>query len=102
MIELFNYMTKLQISSFDWLHKTIIQCLFKEVYQCFISPKTLPYQNNAVFKYQSITDFVYAYQINTSFTRTGISLQDNLDIFKLLIMFDIQYRNEIIFVLLER
>ena len=37
MIELLSNIRKLQISSIVWLIKTIIQCLFKEVYQCYIS-----------------------------------------------------------------
>ena len=37
MIELFSNIRKLQISSIVWLIKTIMQCLFKEVYQCYIS-----------------------------------------------------------------
>lgn len=37
MIELLSNIRKLQISSIVWLIKTIMQCLFKEVYQCYIS-----------------------------------------------------------------
>ena len=38
MIELLSNIRKLQISSIVWLIKTImLQCLFKEVYQCYIS-----------------------------------------------------------------
>lgn len=37
MIELLSNIRKLQISSIVWLIKTIMQYLFKEVYQCYIS-----------------------------------------------------------------
>ena len=37
MIELLSNIRNLQISSIVWLIKTIMQCLFKEVYQCYIS-----------------------------------------------------------------
>ena len=37
MIELLSNIRKLQISSIVRLIKTIMQCLFKEVYQCYIS-----------------------------------------------------------------
>ena len=42
---------KLETSLFVWLYKTIMQCLFNEVHQCFISSKKLQYQNIVVFKY---------------------------------------------------
>ena len=51
MIELFNYVRKLQTSSFLWYNKTIMQRLFKEIQQSYITPKTLPYQTTEVFKY---------------------------------------------------
>ena len=78
MIELFSNIRKLQISSIVWLIKTIMQCLFKEVYQCYISSKMLPYQSTVVLKYRCLVEFA----------RTGISFQNNLPIFKMLIMFD--------------
>ena len=68
----------LQTSSFVWLNKTTIQCLLKEVNQCYISSKILPYQNTVVFK--CLVEFAYPYQA-----------QNNIPVFKLLIMFDVQY-----------
>ena len=66
-IELFNYV----------LHnKTIMQCLFEEVHQSYISSNMLPYQTTEVFKYSCLIEFVYAYhQVNTSLATTGISIQ---------------------------
>ena len=66
------------------LNKAIMKCLFKEVQQSYISP-------TEKFKYWCLTEFVYAYQVNTSLARTGISFQNNCHIFKLLLMFDMQY-----------
>ena len=56
----------------------------------------MPYHTNKVFKYWCIIEFVYAYyhfsKIQYHFkARTGISFQNNCHIFKLLIMFDMQY-----------
>ena len=42
-IEWLSYIRKLQ-TSFIWLDKRIMQCLFKEVQQNYISSKMLPYQ----------------------------------------------------------
>ena len=91
MIVLFNYIRKLQASSFVRLKKTIIQCLFKDFQQRYISSKMLPYQTSEVFKYLCLIKFVYAYQVTTSLARTGISFQNNLHTLKLSIMFDMQY-----------
>ena len=81
MIELLSNIRKLQISSIVWLIKTIMQCLFKEVYQCYISSKMLPYQSAVAWKYWCLIES----------GRTGIPFQNNLHIFKMLIMFDMQY-----------
>ena len=52
MIELFNYIRKLQTSSFVWLHKAIMQCYINvEVHQYFISWKKLQYQSTVKIKY---------------------------------------------------
>ena len=37
----------------------IMQCLFKEVQQCYISSKKSPNQNTVVFKYYRTIEFVY-------------------------------------------
>ena len=50
MIELFNYIIKLQTYSLVWFNKTITQCLFNEVQQSHISSKMLPWQTIEVFK----------------------------------------------------
>ena len=75
---------KLQTSSFFWLNKTIMNCLFKEVDRCYISSKILWCSNIEV----SLN--LYMHQANTSSARAGISFQNNLPIFKLL-MLDMQY-----------
>ena len=103
MIELFNYVRKLQTSSFLWYKKTIMQRLFKEIQQSYITPKTLPYQTTEVFKYWSLIEFVNAYQFDTNLARTGISFQNNIYIFKLRKMFKIcNTESAIIFTVLER
>ena len=45
ILTLFSYIRKLKTSSFIWLYKTTMQCLFKEVYysSCFL------YRNDAFF-----------------------------------------------------
>ena len=68
----------------------IMQHLFKELQQSYISSKMLPYQTTGVFNYWCLIEFVYAYQVTRSLTRNGIFLQKNLHILKLL-MFDMQY-----------
>ena len=45
----------------------------KEVHQSYIFSKMLPYQTTELFKYWCPIEFVYAYQVNTSSTRAGIS-----------------------------
>ena len=56
---------KVKTSSFVWLNKTIMQCLFKEVQHSYISSKMLQYQTADVFKYWCLIGFAYVYQVNT-------------------------------------
>ena len=79
MIALFHYIRQLQTSSFIWLYKTIMQCLFKAVHQCFVSSRRLPYQNTVVSEYCEY-ESVHAYRINTRLARTEFSSQNNLHI----------------------
>ena len=71
MIELFSY---IETSSFAWLSRIIMQCLFKEVQLNYISSKMLQYQTNDV--------------LAKVLARTGISFQNNFYMSKLLIMLD--------------
>lgn len=48
--QLYKQVTNLFIW-FVWLNKTIIQCLSKDVHQCFIASKKIPYQINVALKY---------------------------------------------------
>ena len=57
--------------------------------QSYNFAKMLPYQTTEVLKYWCFIDFVCAYQGISSLARTGISFQNNLNIFKL--PFDMQY-----------
>ena len=50
----------------------IVQRLFKELQQSYISSKMLPYQTTDVFNYRCLIEFVYAYQVTRSLARTGI------------------------------
>ena len=52
----------------------IIQCLFNEVQQCYISSKMSPNQNTVAFKYYCTIEFVYVYHVTTSLAKPGISL----------------------------
>ena len=67
-----------------------------EASQC-VTSKMLKHQNTEIFKYSCLTGFAYVYLVKTSLAGAGISFQNHLYIFKLLIMFDIQYckRNNI-------
>ena len=85
-----HYILKLHTSSFVWLKKNMItKCLLQEVHQSCISSKMLPSHTTEAFKYWCLIEFVD--QVNTSIARTGISFQNNLQIFKLRVMFDMLY-----------
>ena len=51
MIKLFNYIRNLQTSSFVLLNKTIMEYLFKEELESYISSKMLPHQSAKVLTY---------------------------------------------------
>ena len=79
-----------------WLYEMIMKCLVKGVRQYHIFSKKLPNQNTVVFKYCFVIGFVYEYQAIQSLAGTGVIFQNNLYIFKVLIilfikMFDMQY-----------
>ena len=90
ILTLFNYIT----NCFILLYKASCNVYLKRY---IISSTKLTYQNSAVFtefncslNLKCIIEFVYAYQINTSLVRNGISSQNNIHIFKLL-KFDMQH-----------
>ena len=79
-----------------WLYEMIMKCLVKGLRQYHIFSKKLPNQNTVVFKYCFVIEFVYEYQAIQSLAGTGVIFQNNLYIFKVLIilfikMFDMQY-----------
>ena len=80
---------KTQTSSIYWLNKIITKLIYRV--HPFYSPSKMlsKYLNTIVFKY-CITEFVYVYQVNASL-KSGISFQNKLYIFKLLIKWLLVY-----------
>ena len=78
----------LELFSYNKVTDLFIKCLFTEVNKFYLFSKS--YQNTkkktVSFKSSCITELAYVYQATTSLARSGIFLQNKLQVSKLLII----------------